>query len=45
MLINDSGTIATEIPVYPTNDDISYFKSYRTPITGYIGILLSPLYT
>jgi len=41
MLINDSVTIATEVPVYLTNDDISYFKSknftfnfenYRTPI-------------
>jgi N-acetylglutamate synthase-like GNAT family acetyltransferase len=42
MLINDSVTIATEVPVYLTNDDIKYFKNrgftfdfenYRTPIT------------
>lgn len=48
MLINDSTTIATEVPVYLTNDDIGYFKtrgftfdfeSYRTPITGHIDIL------
>jgi transposase-like protein len=48
MLINDSVTIATEVPVYLTQDDISYFKSkgftfgfenYRTPITGHIDIL------
>lgn len=48
MLINDSVTIATEVPVYLTNDDISYFKSkgfsfdfesYRTPITGHIDLL------
>jgi hypothetical protein len=48
MLINDSTTIATEVPVYLTNDDIEYFKSkaftfdfesYRTPITGHIDIL------
>ncbi|MEM5810913.1 MAG: hypothetical protein QXP66_03350 [Candidatus Aenigmatarchaeota archaeon] len=48
MLINDSVTIATEVPVYLTNDDIEYFKnkgfifdfeSYRTPITGHIDIL------
>lgn len=48
MLINDSTTIATEVPVYLTNDDINYFKNhgftfdfrnYRTPITGHIDIL------
>jgi len=27
MLINDSVTISTEVPVYLTNDDIRYFKS------------------
>jgi transposase-like protein len=48
MLINDSVTIATEIPVYLTNDDIIYFKNknfivdlneYKTPIIGHIDIL------
>ncbi len=48
MLINDSATIATEIPVYLTKGDIAYFKSngftfdfkdYRTPITGHIDLL------
>lgn len=48
MLINDSTTIAVEIPVYLTNDDIEYFKkrnftikleSYKTPITGHIDVL------
>jgi|SRR3989338_3010550 len=48
MLINDSTTIATEIPVYFTNDDIGYFKernfsinleNYRTPIIGHIDLL------
>ncbi|MCH8004462.1 MAG: hypothetical protein IH934_07590 [Nanoarchaeota archaeon] len=47
-LINDSTTIATEIPVYLTNDDLVYFlskgfsinpKNYETPITGHIDIL------
>jgi len=47
-LINDSTTMATEIPVYLTNDDIKYFKknkfslnieNYETPITGHIDIL------
>lgn len=47
-LINDSTTIATEVPVYLTNDDIKYFKdrkfeinldNYTTPITGHIDIL------
>lgn len=48
MLINDSTTIATEIPVYLTNDDIEYFKArnfsinlqnYRTPIIGHIDLI------
>jgi ATP-dependent exoDNAse (exonuclease V) beta subunit len=48
MLINDSVTIAAEVPVYLTKDDIEYFKNkeftfnfenYRTPITGHIDIL------
>lgn len=48
MLINDTVTIATEIPVYLTNDDITYFKNknfiinlkdYKTPIIGHIDIL------
>ncbi len=48
MLINDSTTIATEIPIYLTNDDIEYFKArdfsinlenYRTPIIGHIDLL------
>ena len=48
MLINDSTTIATEIPVYLTNDDIEYFKkrnfsinlqNYRTPIIGHIDLI------
>jgi len=48
MLINDSTTIATEIPVYLTREDIKYFKNkgfqlelknYNTPITGHIDIL------
>ncbi|MAE42747.1 hypothetical protein CMO93_03175, partial [Candidatus Woesearchaeota archaeon] len=47
-LINDSTTIATEIPVYLTNDDIKYFEkrkfklnleNYATPITGHIDLL------
>lgn len=47
-LINDSTTIATEVPVYLTKDDILYFKNkgftlnlenYNTPITGHIDIL------
>src|SRR3989344_46182 len=47
-LINDSTTIATEIPVYLTNDDIKYFRkrnftlnleNYATPITGHIDLL------
>jgi len=48
MLINDSTTIATEIPVYLTKYDISYLKNKGfklnlegqiTPITGHIDIL------
>ncbi len=48
MLINDSTTIAAEIPVYLTKDDILYFISrgfqpdlinQKTPITGHIDIL------
>lgn len=48
MLINDSVTVACEVPVYLTNDDIKYFQgkgfafdfeNYRTPITGHIDIL------
>jgi hypothetical protein len=48
MLINDTSTIAIEVPVYLTNDDINYFLSRgfnlslennQTPITGHIDIL------
>lgn len=48
ILINDSTTIAAEIPVYLTNDDLLYFISrgfsinkeeYKTPITGHIDLL------
>lgn len=48
MLINDSTTIATEVPVYLTNDDIKYFlkkgfqiplENQQTPITGHIDII------
>lgn len=48
MLINDSTTIACEVPVYLTSDDIKYFQNkgfrlnldnYKTPITGHIDIL------
>jgi len=48
MLANDSTTIAAEVPVYLTNDDIAYFKrkgfsfdfrNYRTPITDHIDLL------
>jgi len=48
MLINDSVTIACEVPVYLTNDDIQYyqarnfqlnFQNYQTPITGHIDVL------
>jgi len=48
MLVNDSSTVAVEVPVYLTHDDIEYFKQrnftisledYRTPITGHIDVL------
>src|SRR3989344_3029370 len=48
MLINDSVTIATEIPIYLTHDDLLYFNAHNfnldpndfsTPITGHIDIL------
>ena len=48
MLINDSTTIAAEIPVYLTRQDINYFKNkgfqlslqnHNTPITGHIDLL------
>jgi len=49
MLINDSTTIAVEIPVYLTNWDAGYYRNqkgfifplsnYKTPITGHIDIL------
>ena len=48
MLINDSTTVATEVPVYLTDSDIAYFKNKgfgfsfeacKTPITGHIDIL------
>ena len=48
MLTNDSCSIAIEVPVYLTQDDIQYFKSkgfvldfnnLHTPITGHIDIL------
>jgi len=49
MLINDSTTIAAEIPVYLTNWDAGYYRNQRgfifklskdaTPITGHIDIL------
>ena len=48
MITNDSTTVACEVPLYLTNDDIKYFKSkgfilnlenYQTPITGHIDIL------
>jgi transposase-like protein len=49
MLINDSTTIAVEVPVYLTNWDAGYYKNekgfvfplnnYKTPITGHIDIL------
>ena len=49
MLINDSTTIAVEVPVYLTNWDAGYYKNqrgfifplsnYTTPITGHIDIL------
>jgi len=49
MLINDSTTIATEIPVYLTNWDAGYYRNqrgfifplnnYTTPITGHIDLI------
>src|SRR3989338_6870287 len=49
MLINDSTTIATEVPIYLTNWDAGYYRNekgfifplnnYKTPITGHIDIL------
>ena len=48
MIANDSVTIACEVPVYLTSDDIKYFKSksfminfqdYKTLITGHIDLL------
>lgn len=49
MLINDSTTIATEIPIYLTNWDAGYYRNqkgfifpldnYKTPITGHIDLL------
>lgn len=46
MLVNDSCTVACEVPVYLTGDDLGYFRSrgfsiesYRTPITGHIDVL------
>ena len=49
MLINDSTTIAVEVPVYLTNWDAGYYRNqrgfifplnnYKTPITGHIDIL------
>ena len=47
-IINDSTTIAAEIPIYLTHDDLLYFnsrsfnlnsKDFKTPITGHIDIL------
>ena len=47
-ITNDSTTIATEIPIYLTHDDLLYFSSrgfilnpndFSTPITGHIDIL------
>ncbi len=49
MLINDSTTIAVEMPIYLTNWDAGYYRNqrgfifplnnYKTPITGHIDIL------
>ncbi len=49
MLINDSTTLAVEVPIYLTNWDAGYYKNqrgfifplsnYNTPITGHIDIL------
>lgn len=48
MLLNDSCTVACEVPVYLTGDDIGYFRghgftfdfeNYRTPVTGHVDVL------
>ena len=49
ILINDSTTIAVEVPIYLTNWDAGYYRnqkgfifplsSYKTPVTGHIDIL------
>ncbi len=48
MIVNDSATVACEVPVYLTSDDISYFRGNgftldfegcNTPITGHIDVL------
>ncbi len=49
MLTNDSSTVACEVPVYLTNDDIDYFRNrgfkmpfpqgQKTPITGHIDVV------
>lgn len=45
MLINDTSTIATEIPVYLTKEDLEYYSkhnfniSFKEQITGHIDIL------
>ena len=48
ILVNDSTTIAAEIPIYLTHDDLLYFNAhgfnlnpndFSTPITGHIDIL------
>ncbi|MBN2422620.1 IS1 family transposase [Candidatus Woesearchaeota archaeon] len=48
MLTNDSVTIAAEIPIYLTGEDIKYFKNkkfnislinHKTPITGHIDLV------
>lgn len=49
MLINDSTTIAVEVPVYLTNWDAGYYRNqkgfifplnnYKTPIMGHIDVL------
>ena len=47
-MTNDSTTIAAEVPIYLTHDDLLYFssrnfnldpKDFKTPITGHIDIL------
>ncbi len=48
IVANDSVSVAAEVPVYLTGDDIAYYKkrgfsfdfrNYRTPITGHIDLL------